>query len=214
MKSESFKALASVMVAVVTVLGAGVACLASNDANKAGNADFNGLTAAIAAQETVIINAVNVYEHYQAYTAYQRYNELGNLLYDEAAAAGDPTTAEALERQKREMYGLAQGLQFSFFPTRYLNPDGTYATQRELDEEFAESAQQRDIVPGPHFEEADILRARANFLTGILIVLAGAFWFFTLAQAINNRLKYLFILGGFLAVAISILLVVIAEVML
>ena len=214
MKPERFKAIASVMIAVVTVIGAGVACLASRDANAAGNADFAGLTAAIAAQETTIVDHVNVYEHYQAYTTYQRYNELGNLLSNEAATSNDPAAVEALSRQKREAYGLAQGLQFSFFPPRQLNPDGTYNVQRELDEEFAQAAQQQDIVPGPHFDEADALRTRSNFLTGVLIALAIAFWFFTLAQAINSRLKYFFVFGGFAATAVSLLLVLAAEVLL
>jgi hypothetical protein len=214
MKPERFNAIASVMIAVVTVLGAAVACLASGASNRAGNKDFDGLTAAINAEETIISNAVTVYEHFQAYVAYQRYNELGNLLFDEAANAPDPATAEALDRQRREVWGLAQGLQFTFFPPRYLDPDGSYDTQRELDEEFAEAAQQKDITPGPHFEEADNLRFKANVLTSLLIVLAIAFWFFTVAQAIKNRLKYLFGFGGFAFTFMGLVLLLIVEVLL
>lgn len=213
MKSERFKALASVMVAVVTVLGAAVACLASTAANAAGNADFAGLTAAIHAEETTIANAINTYEHYQAYTAYQRYNELGNILADEAANA-DPGPAEAVNRLKREAWGLALGLQYTFFPPRYLNPDGTYDTQRELDEEWAEASQQKDLTPGPHFEEADGLRLKSNLWTGVLIPLAIAFWFFTLAQAINRRLKYLFAVGGLAFTFASVGLVLLVEMLL
>jgi hypothetical protein len=214
MKPERFNVIMSVMTAVVTVVGAAVACLASGASNAAGNNDFEGLTAAISAQETTIVNNINAYEHYHAYTIYRRYNELGNLLYDEANAATDQAAFDSLDRQKQEAWGLAQGIQALFFPGRYLDPDGAYNLQRELDEEFAEAAQQKDIVPGPHFEVADTLRLRANLLTGVLIFLAIAFWFFTVAQATKNRLKYLFGLGGFLFVGISILSVLIVQVML
>ena len=213
MKPERFNALASVMIAVVTVLGAAVACLASVSANEAGNADFDGLTAAINAEETTIVNSITTYEHYQAYTTYQRYNELGNVLHDEAAIA-DPAAAESLNRLKREVWGLALGLQYTFFPPRYLNPDGTYNTQRELDESWAEAAQQNDLAPLPHFEEADALRLKANLLTSVLIPLAVAFWFFTCAQAIKNRIKYLLGIAGFVFTFISLLFVLMVEVLL
>lgn len=213
MKPESFKALASVMVAVVTVIGAAVACRASVSSNAATNADFAGLVAAIQAEEATLVNHITVYEHYQAYTAYQRYNELGNILYDESQRA-DPATVTALDRMRREAWGVALGLQYSFFPPRYLNPDGTYDVQRELDEEWAEKAQQEDVLPEGHFQEADNARFKTSLLAGTLIILAVAFWFFTVAEAINNRLKYLFGLGGFVLTFIGLASFLLVEVIL
>ncbi len=204
MSPVRFKVVASVMVAVVTVIGAGVACRASIASNAASNADFAGLVAAIHAEETTIINAINVYQHYHAYTTYTRYNELGNVVADETLSA-------ELGRLQREAWGLALGLQYSFFPPRYLNPDGTYDTQRELDEEWAEAAQRNDLVSEPHFEEADTARLKASLLYGTLIVLAVAFWCFTIAQAINNRLKYLFGAGGFFITFAGLLIVLLVE---
>ncbi len=177
------------MIAVVTVIGAGVACRAAIASSNASDADFNGLVAAINAEEAAIVNAVTTYQHYHAYTTYLRYNELGNIAAEE--------TLPEMARLKREAWGLALGLQYSFFPPRYLNPDGTYDTQRELDESWAEQEQQKDLQPEPHFAAADLARLKTSLLTGALIVFAVAFWFFTLAQAINNRLKYLMVTGGF-----------------
>lgn len=207
MTPTRFKAIASVMIAVVTVIGAGAACRASYASNAASNADFAGLVAAINAEETAILNAVTVYEHYHAYTTYTRYNELGSIVADEPPS-------DELGRLQREAWGLALGLQYSFFPPRYLNPDGTYDTQRELDEEWAEAAQQKDLAPESHFEKADAARVKTSLLHGTLIVFAVAFWFFTLAQAINNRLKYLFVLGGFGSVLAGLLIVLLVEVLL
>jgi hypothetical protein len=196
MTPERFKTLASVMIAVVTVVGAGVACRASVASNAADNADFAGLVAAIRAEETRLINYITVYEHYQAYTIYQRYNELGNLLFDEAQQSG-PGGGESLDRLRREAWGVALGLQYSFFPPRYLNPDGTYNLQRELDEEWAEQSQRSDVSPEAHFKRADTARLKTGLLAGTLIIFSVAFWCFTVAQAINNRLRFVFGLAGF-----------------
>lgn len=204
MKPDRFKATASIMIAVVTVLGAAVACRASTTTNEAANADFSGLVASIKAEEATILNSITVYEHYQAYTLYTRYNELGNIVVDE------PPSSE-LGRLQREVWGLALGLQYTFFPPRYLNSDGTYDVQRELDEEWAERAQQEDILSEPHFAKADDLRFKASLLAGVLIVLAVAFWFFTLAQAIRNRLKYFFGLAGLSVTAAGLLLWLVVE---
>jgi hypothetical protein len=213
MRSESFKTLASVMIAVVTVLGAGVACRASVASNAAANADFEGVVAAIHAEETLLINYIQVFEHYQAYTAYQRYNELGNLLFDEAQRAA-PEAVGALDRLRREAWGVALGLQYSFFPPRYLNPDGTYNVQRELDEEWAEKSQQADIVPDGHYKRADDARLQSSLLAGTLVVFAVAFWCFTVAHAIANRLRYLFVLAGFALTAVGLAAFLLVEVVL
>jgi hypothetical protein len=204
MNPERFKAIASVMIAIVTVLGAGVACRASIVGNSAGNADFAGLVAAIKAEEATLTDYVTVYQHYHAYTDYHRYNELGKIM-------GNDPQASTLGAAQREAWGIAQGLQFDFFPSRYLKPDGTYDTQRELDETYADKAQQQDLYPTSHFEEADAARLKASLFSAVLIVASIAFWFFTLAQAISNRLKYLFIFGGFSATAAAILFYLIVE---
>lgn len=207
MSHERFKAIASVMIAVVTVFGAVVACRASIASNESGNADFEGLVAAIAAQETVINNYITVYEHYRAYTDYEHFNELGNLVADEPSSS-------ALGQLQREAWGIAQGLRFSFFPPRYLNRDGTYDTQRELDEEWADAAQSDDLQPALHFEVADNARFKASLLASVLIIFAIAFWFFTIAQAVKNIIRYFAFAGGFIATVIGLLMYFAVEVML
>lgn len=205
MKSETFKSVASIMVAVVTVIGAALACRASYASNTASNADFAGLVAAIKAEETVITDYITTYQHYRAFTTYTRYDELGNIV-------GDESPSPELGRLQREVWGLAQGLQGTFFPPRYLNNDGVYDIQRELDERFAESAQSNDIFPQAHFAEADAARAKTSLLAGLLIVMAVSFWFFTVAQAVNHRLKYVLGLGGFGILLFGLLVWFIVEV--
>jgi hypothetical protein len=187
MQQNKFKSLIAVLTAVVTVLGAMSACLASVAVSSAADADFAGLDASIRAQKAEIINHVNAYEHYRAFTSYVRYNELGNLMYDPSA---DEETDIRNGAVQREVWGLASGISSVFFNPRYIKPDGRYDLERELQEAFAEDAQNADLNFTPYFEESDQFRKRSSFLTANMIVLAVSFWFFALAQATEKKIKY------------------------
>jgi len=207
MKHETFKSYVAVLVAIVTVLGATAACLASVAVSSASDADFLGLDASIRAQKADIVNHVYAYEHYRAYTAYVRYNELGRLLYDPNA---DPDTDIRNGALQREVWGVASGISSVFFSPRYINQDGQYDLERELQEAWAQDEQNEDLNSLPYFEESDRLRNRSSFLTADMIVLAVSFWFFTLAQATEKNIKYLwaglgvlFALGGILGIIIG-----------
>jgi len=188
MKSESFKSFVAVLIAIVTVLGALTAGIAAKTSSDAGDGDFAGMGAAISAQKADLINEINAYEHYRAYTSYVRYLELGFLLYDPNA---DETVQDQLYKQQQEAWGVAEGIKGSFFKPRYINTDDSYDIERELQEAHAEDEQAIDLNYQPYFDQADKLRSRSSFLTGDLIVLAVSFWFLTLAQVIENRIKYL-----------------------
>jgi hypothetical protein len=195
MKNETFKSGIAVLTALVTVLGAMAACLASVAVSNAGDADFSGLDASIRAQKAEIINEVYAYEHYRAYTTYVRYDELGNLLYDPNA---DKQTSLANGAIQREAWGVASGLSATFFSPRYINPDGQYDIERELQEAWAEDAQSADLNSAPYFEASDHFRRRSSFLTANMILFAVAFWFFTLAQTVEKQIKYLWAALGVL----------------
>jgi hypothetical protein len=193
MKQESFKSLIAVLTAIVTVLGATAACLASVAVSNAGDADFAGLNASIRAQKAEIVNYVYGYEHYRAFTSYMRYNEFGNLMYDPAA---DPETDARNGAIQREVWGLASGISSVFFSPRYINPDGQYDLERELQEAFAQDAQGADLDAAPYFEESDQLRRQSSFLTSTMIAFAFSFWFLTLAQATEKNIKFLWAILG------------------
>jgi hypothetical protein len=193
MQSDKFKTNMAILVAVVTVLGALAACLATSAMSDAGDEDFAGLESAIAAQKAEIINQLNAYEHYRAYTTYTRYVELGNLMYD---ANADEKASLANGAGQREAWGVASGLLSSFFQGRYIDPDGQYDIQRELDEAWAEDAQGTDLDPASHFESSDRARRQASFLTADMIAFAISFWFLTLAQVVEKQVKYLWAVLG------------------
>jgi hypothetical protein len=126
---------------------------------------------------------------------------LGNKVYD--ALQSKPADASALERQKSDAWGIAFGLQSLFFPSRYLLPDGTYDSQREMDELLADEQRARDTRAEAHFEEGDNLRRKANLLVQMLILLGISFWFFTLAQITEHKIKILFAFAGGFLLALS-----------
>ncbi|MBL8063303.1 MAG: hypothetical protein JNK32_09810 [Anaerolineales bacterium] len=190
MDKNNFKSWMAVLTAIVTVFGATAACLASGAVSSAGDADFAGLDASIRGQKAEIINYINAYEHYRAFTTYIRYNELGNLMYDPTEDVNSETNIRNGALQ-REAWGLASGISAVFFSPRYINADGQYDLERELQEALAQDAQNEDIDANPYFEDSDHFRKRSAYLTADMILLAIAFWFFTLAQTTEKNIKYL-----------------------
>lgn len=185
MNEKKFKSLIAVLIAIITVLGASAACFASGSVSDASDADFAGLDASVRAEKADIINHVNALEHYDAYTDFVKYNELGFMLFQENGNSG-------------EAWGLADGLSFQFFNTRYLNPDGSYDLDRELQEAFAQDAQSEDLNAQPYFTESDALRNRSSFFSANMVVFAFSFWFLTLAQAAEKKIKYAWLALGIL----------------
>ena len=202
MKSERFRTFTASMIAIVTVLSALVTWRATVASQDASQADFDGLVSTVNTEEAKVLSEIKVSEHYQAFLIYTRYNDLGYKLFE--ALQSKPADAAELERQKSDAWGIAYGLQSNFFPSRYLKPDGSYDSQREMDEEWADAQRARDTKAEIHYSTADVLRRKANLLVVMLIALVVSFWFFTLAQIVEHNIKYLFaFIGGFLVLAAS-----------
>jgi hypothetical protein len=201
MNTEKFRTFTASMIAVVTVLSALTAWRAAVAAQNASDADFLGLVATVNAEEASVLSTIKVAEHYQAFLSYTRYNELGNKLYD--ALQANPSNKNALEQQKSDSWGIAYGVQSMFFPSRYLLPDGTYDSQRETDELLADEQRARDTRAEVHYAESSQLRRKSNLLVQMLIPLGISFWFFTLAQIVEHKVRYLFAFLGSLLLVLS-----------
>ncbi|MCC7360418.1 MAG: hypothetical protein IT317_13125 [Anaerolineales bacterium] len=200
----------ALLIAVVTVVGALIAWRASVADDGAGDADFAGLRASLAAEETRALNAVDAYEHYGAYTNYWRYRALGDELADALQSAA-PEALDALDRQRAEAYDLADANQ-DLFPNRFLNRDGTYSVARETGEAWADAAREQDLNPEPQYAAADKLRARSSQLLGTLTLLGLALVGYTLVEAADGRLKLLLAGGSTLLALVAVALAVLLEV--
>jgi len=209
-QQERFKIVVAILLASVTVVGAIVAWRAAIAADLANNADARGLAATLNAEETRALNHVNTYEHYRAYTTYLRHNELGNRIAEDLSTAAEDE-ARALERQKTDAWDLAVEIQGGFFPPRYLDPDGSYDTQREIDEAWADAAQQKDLNPEPHFADADRLRGKSTTMVILLVPLTVALLGFTLAESMKHAFKYVLAAGGSLILAGSLVALLLIE---
>ncbi len=191
--NDRLEIINALLIALVTLIGAFVAWRASVASDNAGDASLDGLFATRNAQETLALNNTQLYENYRAYLAYTRYNELGDQL--EADLASVPAAeAEVLDRQMRDAWDAAESF---YFPREYLKRDGSYDSQRELGEALAEAARQQDLNPQPHYEEADKMQAKSNWLIVVITVLTVALLCFTLVESVTRpALKYALITLG------------------
>ena len=224
-REDAFRTIVSALIAVVTIFSALAGWRATVAAGDAGGADAEGLTAALNAEEARTLNNTSFYQHYAAYTDFARNKTLGDPLkkdllsnYDgtqlpanPAAAARIKEVVRELERRRDEAYDLA-GVSQYFIVTRYLDPDGSYNTRREIDETAASAARQRDLDPDTHFAEADRLRTRAAVLVGTLIVFAVAILMFTIAlEGVKGRAGYVFAATGAALTAMGVLVTLLLE---
>jgi hypothetical protein len=213
-KGDRLQTVVAILIALVALLGAVVAWRAALASDEAGDADFAGLNATLNSEQTRALNSTSLYEHYRVYTVYLRNNELGNLLADDLDKQPDEAEAAKLEQQKSEAWDTASANQ-PFFPSRYLDREGNYNVQRELGEEWAEASQEKDLNPGSHFQNADQMRAKSNWLIGILIILGFSLLFYTIGEGLNPALKlvrYGLVGGGTLFMLVSLLVLILVEI--
>lgn len=194
--SERFRTLVGVMIAIVTVIGAVVAWRSALAGTEAGNADDAGIIAALNTQETNTLSDIISSQHRTSFLEYwQHKQQIEELAADgslENIPEGDPN---GVIRQVTEAADLATASKL-FFPSRYLNPDGTYNVTKERAETLAEEAQRRDMNAQQHFDDANQWRDKSLALVVSLVVLGIALWLFALAETIEHRVKYALALGG------------------
>jgi hypothetical protein len=199
----------AILIAITTLIGALGAWRSSVADDGAGDADFAGLRAAVAAEETRAINYVNAYENYSAYTSYLRSSRMGDLIAEDQANATEEEAVE-LERQRAENSDISISNQ-RLFPNKFLNRDGSYNVKRQMGEMWADEARKRDLNPEPQFVEADNLRTKANNMLGAVAILAVALVFFTLVESFGPRMQYVMTALGSIGMLAGTLLMLFVE---
>ncbi|HUF37070.1 MAG TPA: hypothetical protein VMN57_00995 [Anaerolineales bacterium] len=204
MKPTRFDVFSSLMIAVVSIMSAVTAWRANAASLEVGDANFEGTAASIRAQEARVFNSILAYQQYDAFTDYFLYNALGDRLFE------NPALDVPLERT--EFWGIAHGLQYTFFNSLYLSPDGrSYDVQRQIDELWAEANLTGNLNHAPHYEAADAYDLKGGNLTLSLSIFAASFFFFAVGQAIRNTLKYLFAFAGLVTMLGAICMVLVLE---
>ncbi len=181
-----------ILTAVVTIFSALIAWQAAIDGNDASNADFSGLGAAVNKQDARALNATTTFQQHGAFTQYLRNVEVGDAinadLTDEGASFN--VRQRASMESERDARWNQTIVDKDFFDSRYLGADGDYDTRRQLGELAAEAAQLKDVQPQPHFAAADELRQNSKLTVGMLIVMAFALLFYTLASELRHPSRY------------------------
>ncbi len=201
MNSQRFSNMVAVLIALVTVVGAIIAWRVAVASSDAGSADTTGLLAAVDKEDATTEATITATGHQTAYAAFLRDDSLANAMY---ALGGELTTAaDALE--------AAANRTLDYIPRAYIDRKLNLNVQRDIGENLAESTVNKDINAQPHFAAADAARGKAQLLLFVLIWLGIALLLLTLADAIRNPLRYLFLLGGLGILALGTLAAALIE---
>jgi hypothetical protein len=185
--SNRFSNLVAILIACVSVIGAVIAWRVAVASSDASSADTRGLLATTDREDATTQATITSLGHQTAYTAFVRDNALSNAFYD---LGGDD------HRRLAQAFESAANRALDFIPRALLDRQDKFDVRRDIGENIAEFTVNRDINPQPHFNAADVARAKAQWLLFVLIWFGVALLLLTLADAIQNPLRYLCLLGG------------------
>ncbi|MCA1552913.1 MAG: hypothetical protein LC737_00895 [Chloroflexi bacterium] len=204
MNSNRFSNMVAVLIALVTVVGAIVAWRVSVALSDAGSADTAGLLAVVDNEDATTHATVYALGHQTAYAAFLRDDRLARAL----RSLGDQYTTFANSLDQAATRAL------DYVPRAYLDRDENYNVQRDVGEDVAESTLNKDVNSRAKFDAADASRGKAQWLLLTLIGLGTALLFLTSADAVQNALRYLLLLGGLALFAASALGALVVELVL
>jgi hypothetical protein len=203
-RTSRYSTFVSIMLAVVSVIGAIVAWRVSVALSDAGSSDTAGLLAEMDKADVEIQATISVIGHKTVYASFVTDKSIADGFY----ALGDNYTylAYAFHNAANEV--------LNFIPRNYLDRDENFDYQRDLGETIANSELSRDTNAQPYFDAADRARVKGQWLLVDLIFLGAALLFLTLADAIQNFTRHLFLALGLLILVTGSLAVVALELIL
>lgn len=198
-------ALIAILIAVISVVAAVGAWRVALASSAADDADTEGLLAAVDREDSVTGAYITSYGRYAAYARAVGYSALADLLKPIEDSTTDATLKAQLAHERDNLIYGANQLRFAL-PQRYLDRDQLYDLDRDIGEQVADRALERDTFPDPHFDRALAARAQSEWLLGLLVLIGLAFVLLTLADAIKNPIRYALII-----VAVLLLLFTLAS---
>jgi len=207
-QESSLDTIVAILIAVVVAIGALIAWRASLIDDSSGDYDYAGLQANVNAMQARALNYVNTYESYGNYVNYWRNSKLGQLIGQELESASEDQV-QGLTEQMKVADDLADA-NSTMFQVRYLNRDGTYSTQRQLGEMWADAMKKSNIDYTTQYDQADQDRARSRRMLLALMIVSIAPVFYSITESVEGGKKYLMIaLGSIAAVAGTVLAVLV-----
>lgn len=206
-KPNHLSTFIAVLIATVTVVGAIIAWRAAVALSDASGADTHGILAAVEREDVNTRATITLLGHLSAYSAFVRDDALAKA-YDGFASA-NPQRADLTNYASA--FRLAANYAQDLIPPAYLDRDEKLDRQRDLGENIAQASINKDVQPEQHFSVAETSEQKAQWLLADLILLGVVLVLLTLADAIQNLLRYLFLLGGAGLFGISVIIVVVIE---
>jgi hypothetical protein len=185
-QTSRFSTFVSILIAVVSVMGAILAWRVAIASSNASSADTRGLLAEVDRADVNLQASIQVFGHKAAYVSFVTNKSLGEAFQ----ALGDENQPLSLA------FNSAAASTLDFLPRIYIDRDENFDFVRDQGETEAEFSLNRDTNPQPQYDAADRSRAKALWLLVDLIWFSGALVALTLADAIRNPLRYFFLLGG------------------
>jgi len=218
-RQGKFDVLTGLAIALVTVTAALALWQAARFESSAGDLDRQG---AIETIQKEAAGAETVRFLYQEAT-YGVLYDVAHTRTIRALRQVETSRRQGDEAGAKEATSLAQWLGQATSGLEGFSPlsnDNSYRLEGgrfDLDKRFADlRAQDADLFalqPAQTFEQADTLHTKAKRLTGTVVILAFALFAFTMAQIIDNRLRYLFALFGVGFYGLGILLVAVVVIL-
>ncbi len=202
-----FKTSVTVMIAVVTVVGAIVTWSISAASGKADSADAQGLMAALNSANTAISVSTYLNNNLGFFVSYRQHLAAADLMEREAAALTDAFRKEALRqtaRRERNLAATARG----YIDSDYLEIDPSdgreyFNGNRYWDAQWASARAQMPLDEQPFFARADAGRTTCRRLGLTAVGLGAALFLFVASSTTRRRLRYVFAGAATLIFAVS-----------
>lgn len=200
--SSRYSTFVAITIALVSVVGAVIAWRVSVAAGDAGSADMRGVLALVDDATALTQASSIVLGHQISFAAFK----VNDRLADELAPVSQ--FAEVAEAFR----SAAKRARNDYIPQAYIDRHEMLDASRDLAQNREISGYKKDTHPQPHFDAADRARLKAIWMMFALVWLGVAIVCLTLADAIRNALRYVFLVLGLGVFALGGLLAILVEI--
>lgn len=184
--TSRFSTFVSILLALVSVLGAILAWRVASAASNATSYDTQGLLAEVDRADVNLQASITVFGHQTVYASFLTNKALGDAF----ASLGPDFLVTSYAFKSTAARSL------DFMPRIYLDRDENFNAVRDLGETAAQYALNQDTNPEPRYAGADSARLKSLWLLGDLIWFSGALVALTLADALRHPVRYFFLVAG------------------
>jgi hypothetical protein len=215
-RDDRFRVWAAVGIAVVSILGAGVAFSASLAEQNAHQLDLKSLQESARVEEFRSEAESTANSDLRSAAIYQEHRKAASQLAEQAAGTQDPALAAVLRVQAEHELVLAR-IAGQYFRGGAPTDNGDAATpvefdrQAEIDRLLSENPELGQLHPQATLDQADLLNGRTVRLVGLVTLFIAGVLFLTLAQFTRRSIRPLLAAAGVTAAAIGILLWIVVE---